>query len=139
MGLLLSLPQVPQERELSRADLAFMADWGKRLGYFEPHVCATHESGHAYGYEKRDVTTYWTIDGATVLLDGKEIDSGRLFSHAHYGPGGGPLEYENKSILKTVRRQYLDFYERCEEADKTGAPRPDRPQKIVTQTTYCGN
>ena len=45
MGLLLSLPQVPQERDVSRADLAFMADWGKRLGFFEPHVCATHESG----------------------------------------------------------------------------------------------
>jgi hypothetical protein len=48
----------------------------------------------------------------TVFLEGKEIESGVLFSHW----------------------QYLEFYQLCEDADKVARPRPGRPKAINTRT-----
>jgi hypothetical protein len=108
---------------------------------FLPWVCATHTSQHAYGhgYGAPDHTEYTTIDGTAVFLDGREIDSLVLFSGGHYGPGGGPGPRSKQSIVLTVRKQYLQYYKTCEEAEKIAAALPPRPEAIVTRTTYCGN
>jgi hypothetical protein len=132
------LPDVTDE------ELRYMEAWGRKLGFTEHYVCAKHSSQHAYGYEPADVTLYTTIDGTTVFENKKPILCSPAFSDAHYGPGGGPNnlgKFERKSIVKTIRHLYFQFYQACEEAEKTVGqqPLPARPDVIETRTTYCGN
>lgn len=74
-------------------------------------ICAIqYERTHAYRTLPWDIEQTYVYDGQYVYTQGstEPISDKVLAKNAHYGAGGGPGPYENKSILMLVKKHYGD-------------------------------